>query len=72
MSSEVEFVREHMKALYDAAESKGIPEDVLGRMVLSEIIELWKRRRGWKDVADELQFAAEHLDPDTDYEFMRP
>jgi hypothetical protein len=72
MSSDAERVRRHLATLQDDARSAAIPSDVLGRLLVQEAIEIWKRERPWQDIARELVFIAEHLDPDTDYEFMRP
>ena len=72
MNRDAELVRRHLAALQDDARAQAIPPDVLGRLLVQEAIEIWQRERGWQDVARELQFIAEHLDPDTDYEFMRP
>ena len=72
MNREAELVRRHLAKLKDDALAQGIPADVLARLLVQESIEIWKGERSWQDIARELQFIAEHLDPDTDYEFMRP
>jgi hypothetical protein len=65
-------VRRHLQAMLAEAEAQGIPADVLGRVALQEIVALWKRSRSWQDIAAELEFTARSLDPDADFEFMRP
>jgi hypothetical protein len=70
--SERELVKEHFQALVRAGDGVGIPHDVLGRLLLSEITALWLETRSCEDVASELQFSADSLDPERDFEFMRP
>ncbi|HEM47127.1 MAG TPA: hypothetical protein ENO23_08795 [Alphaproteobacteria bacterium] len=72
MSSDSEIVQRHVAKLREEAEAAKIPSDVLGRLLVQEAIEIWKARRDWPDIARELNFIADNLDPDTDYEFMRP
>jgi len=72
MSSDSELVERHVTALRRDAADAGMPADVLGRMLVQQAIEIWKSERDWRDIARELQFVADNLDPDTDYEFMRP
>jgi len=43
-----------------------------GRALLARLVECWVEERGWQDVASPLRFTADSLDPDTDFEFMRP
>jgi len=72
MSGESDLVRKHLAALRGEAQALGVPQDVLGRRVLAEVLSLWLEGRSWQDVASELRYTAENLDPDTDFEFMRP
>jgi hypothetical protein len=72
MASDSEIVDRHVAALRAEAKAAQVPDDVLGRMLVQAAIALWKESRDWRDVARELQFIADNLDPDTDYEFMRP
>jgi hypothetical protein len=72
MSADRELVRRHIAALRAEAEGAGIPSDVLGRLLLEQVVELWLSTRSAEDVARQLVFTAEHLDPDTDFTFMRP
>ena len=72
MNPETELVQRHVAALVEAAEAAKIPRDVLGRLLLQQVLEIWQRDRGWQDIASELAFTAENLDPDADHEFMRP
>lgn len=65
-------VRRHLGALLTEANAAGIPADVVGRLLLEEVIELWQRERSIEDIASELRFAIENLDPDLEYPFIRP
>ena len=72
MSETRTLVQEHFRALLEDAKSAQIPMDVVGRTLLGELIGAWTQERTWSDVADELRFTADSLDPDRDFEFMRP
>ena len=68
-----DLVRKHMGALLAEADELRKPRDVVGRMLLSEVTQLWlDGGRSVPDVASELKFVVDNLDPDEDYEFMRP
>ncbi len=70
--SDRDLVQKHFHALLEAGDAAGIPRDVIGRLLLGELTALWLKTRTVEDVASELQFTLENLDPDRDYEFMRP
>jgi hypothetical protein len=73
MAADREIVARHVTALRAEAERAGIPSDVLGRLLLEQVVEIWlSASRSREDVARQLVFTAEHLDPDTDFTFMRP
>ena len=72
MGADRELVVRHIAALRAEAEATGIPSDVLGRLLLEQVVEIWLATRSAEDVARQLVFTAEHLDPDTDFTFMRP
>jgi hypothetical protein len=65
-------VKKHVDALLADAAQRGTPEDVVGRLLLQEVTELWLKSRSWHDIAAELEFHGKSLDPDSDFEFMRP
>lgn len=65
-------VRKHVSALLSETRASRVPDDVVGRLLLEGVIELWRGQRSCEDIASELQSTAENLDPDTDHEFMRP
>ena len=70
--SDREVIKRHLASLLAEAQSTGIPEDVVGRMLLDEILALWRQRRTLEDIAAELRYTLENLDPDMDHAFMRP
>jgi hypothetical protein len=72
VSDDHALVRRHFEAMIGEAKAQSIPADVIGRLALQEVVALWMRSRPWRDVASELEFTARSLDPDADFEFMRP
>ena len=65
-------IRRHLGALLTETHEAGIPPELVGRMLLDEVIELWRQSRSIDDIAAELRFMIDNLDPDTEYPFMRP
>ena len=65
-------VRRHVEKLLEEARDGQVPSDVVGRLLVQEAITIWKQERGLADISKELEFIASSLDPDTDFEFMRP
>ena len=65
-------VNTHLETLLADANANGIPEDLLGRLLISAAIGIWRNSRSVEDIAEELRFTLDNLDPDTDYPFMRP
>jgi hypothetical protein len=72
VGADTELVKRHVATLVEEACAAKIPTDVLGRLLLQQAVELWKRERSLDDIASELKFTADGLDPDADFEFMRP
>lgn len=72
MSEQNEIVEKHVTAMMAEAEEKNVPSDLIGRALLNEVLEIYRRTRSNDDISSELQFVAENLDPDTDFTFMRP
>jgi hypothetical protein len=72
MESDREIVKRHVTALLKEASEANVPRDLIGRLLLQEAIEIWRSERTNADIESELRFAVETLDPDTDFEFMRP
>lgn len=65
-------VQRHFGALCAEAEARGIPADLVGRLLLDEIVAAWRQTRSLGDIQSELEFAKSNLDPDQEYTFMRP
>lgn len=65
-------VSKHVQAALAEAADKSISDDVVARCLLSEAIRLFKAKRSNEDIAAELTSAAENLDDDTPFVFMRP
>jgi hypothetical protein len=72
MSEQKELVRSHIKQILASAEEKKIPTDLIGRELINEAIRIYQMQRSIEDIAQELSFVAENLDPDTEFAFMRP
>jgi len=72
VSEQVALVKGHIDAMMAEAAEKNIPADIVGRTLLNEVIEIYRRTRSNDDISSELRFVADNLDPDTDFEFMRP
>ncbi len=70
-------LREHVRQQLDAAIADAVARghgdaDVVCRTMLQELTGKWLEKRSLADVQGELRFVADSLDPDTDFEFMRP
>jgi len=58
-------------ALTDIKAAK-LSEDALARALISEAISIYRKSRSVSDIGNELEFLAENLAEDEDYNFMRP
>lgn len=67
-----EIARTHFAAAMAAAKVRSQDLDAVARNMLSAAISSMLERRSVADVRAELLAAAENVDPDTDYMFMRP
>jgi len=67
-----QLVNAHLEMLFADAAEKGVPEDLIGRLLVGAAIGIWRNTRSVDDIAEELRFTIDNLDPDTDYPFMRP
>jgi len=72
MAGEYELASEQIIGIFEEADAANLSTDVLGRALINEVIKVWMKRRSMEDVAAELRFTADNLDPNQDYEFMRP
>jgi hypothetical protein len=67
-----DIARLHFAAALAAARAQGQDSDAVARGLLSLVVAAMLERRSVADVRAELLAAAENVDPDTDYVFMRP
>ncbi|MGE0669108.1 MAG: hypothetical protein AB7O49_21350 [Sphingomonadales bacterium] len=72
MSPINDLVERHVEAMLAEARVQGLPADVLGRKLLAQVVRIYSMTRSWDDIAAELQFTADNLDPDTEFAFIRP
>jgi len=70
--STYQLVSRHVNAALSEAADKKIADDVVARCLLSEAIRLFKQGRSNEDIAAELVAAADNLDDDSPFVFMRP
>ena len=56
----------------DEVQKSGLNMDALARAFITESIGIYSANRTASDIANELEFIAEHLDEDEQYTFMRP
>ncbi len=64
--------RSHFAAAITQAKSEGQDLDAVARTMLAEAVKSMLERRSVKDVQAEILAAADNVDPDKDYMFMRP
>lgn len=67
-----QIARAHFAAAMAQAEAAGQDVDAVGRALLAEIVKSMLLRRSILDVQAEILAAADNVDPDADYVFMRP
>lgn len=72
MSNAFEISCRQMKAALDEGAAKNIPPDVIARAMLERVLETYRAGRSLEDIASELNFHIDNLDPDGDHMFMRP
>ena len=72
MSSAFEISRSHMQAALKEGEAQKIPADVIARAFLDQVLEIYRTGRSLADIASELNYHIENLDPEGDHTFMRP
>jgi hypothetical protein len=64
--------RSHFAAAMAQAKAEGQDLDAVARTLLAEAVKSMLKRRSVKDVQAEILAAADNVDPDKDYMFMRP
>jgi hypothetical protein len=64
--------RSHFAAAITQAKAEAQDLDAVARTMLAEAVKSMLERRSVKDVQAEILAAADNVDPDKDYMFMRP
>ncbi len=72
MSEQKDLVAGYVEKILAEAADKKIPADLIGRELINEAVRIYQQQRSIADIAQELTFLADNLDPDTEYTFMRP
>ncbi len=72
MSSAFEISSKFMRAAIEEGQAAKIPADVMARAFLERVLEVYRQGRSIDDIASELSFHIDNLDPDGDHTFMRP
>ena len=67
-----QWARQELESSLERAQAQGVDPLMTLRALLSEAVELNRLEREVADLAQELQFLADNLDPQRDYAFMRP
>jgi len=67
-----DIARRHFAAALAEAKAQGQDADAVARNTLALVITSMLERRSVADVRAEILAAADNVDPDTDYMFMRP
>jgi hypothetical protein len=67
-----QIAKHHFAAALEQARAEGQDCDAVARSFLSLVVTSSLERRSIADVRAELITAADNVDPDTDYMFMRP
>ena len=67
-----QWARQELEDSLQRAQARGFDPMLSLRALLSEAVELNRLEREVADLAQELQFLADNLDPERDYTFMRP
>ena len=65
-------VKKHVEAAVAEAGEQGHPPENVARSMLSFVIAIYRQNRDVADIIEELQYSINNLDPDQEYEFMRP
>ena len=72
MASVHSIIARHVAAAIEEAGREGIDEDTVARDLFSRVLAIYKQSRSAEDIRQELISAADNLDDEQDYTFMRP
>ncbi len=65
-------VRKHVEAAVAEAAETGYSAEDTARSMMSFVMQIYRETREPKQIAEELVYIIDNLDPDQDYAFMRP
>ncbi|MFA7639079.1 MAG: hypothetical protein WCY02_07190 [Parvibaculum sp.] len=72
MTTARDILTPHLDAALTEANEKKMSSDAVARILFEQALRIWKESRSPDDIRAELLEAADHLDPDEDFTFMRP
>lgn len=72
MTTARDILMPHLDAGLAEANAKKMSSDAVARILFEQALRIWKESRAPEDIRAELIEAADHLDPDEDFMFMRP
>lgn len=72
MTTARDILTPHLDAALTEANEKKMSSDAVARILFEQALRIWQESRSPEDIRAELLEAADHLDPDEDFTFMRP
>lgn len=72
MATARDIVNRHISAALAEAKAEQVSTDAVARIMFEKVLQIWREERTPEDIKAELIAAADHLDPDEDFMFMRP
>lgn len=72
MTTARDIIEPHIEAALAEAAEKQISTDAMARIMFEKVLRIWRDTRSPEDIRAEIMEAADHLDPDEDFMFMRP
>lgn len=72
MTTARDIVMPHIEAALAEGAEKKLSTDAMARIMFEQALRIWRDCRSPEDIRAELIEAADHLDPDEDFMFMRP
>lgn len=67
-----DIVDAHIDTMMKEVTEAGQSPDAAARILFEHVLRIWRETRTPDDIASELTYAADNIDPDEDYMFMRP
>lgn len=72
MTTARDILTPHLDAALTEANERKMSSDAVARILFEQALRIWQESRSPEDIRAELLEAADHLDPDEDFTFMRP